>query len=64
MTVKKIVENYLRENGYEGLYSEECGCYLDDLMPCGECCDNCEAGYKVTITEENQNDFDKDGDNE
>ena len=42
MTVKKIVENYLRENDYEGLYSEEYGCRLDDLMPCGEYCDNCE----------------------
>jgi len=42
MTVKKIVENYLRKNGYDGLYAEECGCCLDDLMPCGECCDNCE----------------------
>ena len=60
MTVKKIVENYLRENDYEGLQSEECGCRLDDLIPCGECCDNCEAGYKVIITAKNRDDFDRD----
>ncbi|MBE3109349.1 MAG: hypothetical protein IMZ46_02375 [Acidobacteria bacterium] len=34
MTIKEIVEKYLRENGYEGLAGEDCGCTLDDLFPC------------------------------
>ena len=34
--VREIVEQYLKENGYDGLYNEigECGCPCDDLMPC------------------------------
>jgi len=47
MTVKEIVEKYLRENGYDGLYCEDCGCRLDDLIPCdwGDFQD-CKAGYE------------------
>ena len=34
-TLKSIVAAYLRANGYDGLYNEDCGCLLaDDLMPC------------------------------
>ena len=36
MTIKDIIEKYLRENGYDGLAGEDCGCGLDDLGPCGE----------------------------
>ena len=57
MNVKQIVEKYLRENGYDGLYTDECGCCLDDLMPCDEFCLDCIAGYKVIITAKNQNKF-------
>ena len=49
MTVKEIVKEYLLANGYEGLYTDECGCETEDLMPC-YCCegsDGCEAGYKT-----------------
>ena len=37
MTVRDIIEKYLRENGHAGLYNPEisCGCGLDDFMPCG-----------------------------
>jgi len=47
--VKEIVRQYIIKHGYDGLYSDllECGCSLDDLMPCDcnpyECC----PGYKV-----------------
>ena len=36
MNIKEIVSDYLKKNGYDGLYStiERCGCLLDDLMPC------------------------------
>jgi hypothetical protein len=48
MNVKEIVAEYLAVNGYGGLYGEcDCGCFLDDLMPCGEGCDTCEAAYAV-----------------
>ena len=46
ISVREIVENYLREHGYTGLCNYECGCPLGGLMPCydlniEECC----AGY-------------------
>jgi hypothetical protein len=46
-TVKSIVERWLKENGYDGLYTGngECGCRLGDLIPCDSPCDQCEAGY-------------------
>jgi hypothetical protein len=47
MNVKEIVAEYLSANGYGGLRYDECGCYDDDLMPCVEQCDQCEAAYKV-----------------
>ena len=46
MNIQEIVEKYLIDNGYDGLYSEICGCEVGDLMPCGEPRD-CKAGYKV-----------------
>ena len=48
MNIKEIVEKYLRENGFDGLVSEdyECGCELDDLMPCSEFNSDCQPGYK------------------
>jgi hypothetical protein len=48
MNVKEIIVDYLKKNGFEGLYNAdgECGCLLEDLMPCGEGGDYCEPGYK------------------
>jgi hypothetical protein len=44
--VSDIVRRWLQANGYDGLFSEwECGCKLDDLMPCGDLYSDCEAGY-------------------
>lgn len=35
MNVREIIAKYLKDNGFDGLYSPgECGCKLDDLMPC------------------------------
>jgi len=50
--VKQIVRQYLGRHGYDGLYSDllECGCSLDDLMPCsGDTFrpHGCQPGYKV-----------------
>ena len=33
-TVREIVREYLVANGYDGLCNDECGCDLDDFMPC------------------------------
>lgn len=46
MTVKKIITDYLKNHGYDGLFNFECGCELDDLIPCVAYMDGCEAGYK------------------
>ena len=34
MTVQEIVAEYLKNNGYDGLCNEDCGCGLEDFMPC------------------------------
>ena len=47
MTLKEIAAEWLKEHGYEGLYSEYCGCKIDDLMPCGEPDTECEPGHIV-----------------
>lgn len=48
MDVIEMVDIYLTENGYGGLYSEGSGCACDagDLAPCGQIDSNCCAGYK------------------
>jgi len=48
MTVRDIIEKYLKENKYDGLFNSdnECSCNLSDLIPCG-CNDDfmeCEPG--------------------
>lgn len=52
ITLIEMVEKYLRENGYDGLYHEdgECACEVDDLAPCGEPCMGCSAGHKHVAT--------------
>jgi len=44
MTVTEIVWDYLKSHGYDGLCGDECGCGLDDLMPCDRHTD-CVPGY-------------------
>ncbi len=48
MTVRQILEEWLKARGYDGLCHPDCGCgcRIDDIMPCGECFDDCEPGYK------------------
>jgi len=45
-TVEEIVTHHLQVCGYDGLYTEDCGCLLGDLFPCGWDCFDCRAGYK------------------
>lgn len=52
--VQKIIEDYLRENGFDGLFCTtcECGCKLEDLFPCDEVSFWCEPGYILEPTED------------
>ncbi len=45
----QIVEKYLKDNGYDGLFCSEepCACLISDIAPCGEPNGECEAGYKT-----------------
>jgi hypothetical protein len=50
LTIATIVEKWLKENGYDGLYldlgeDESCGCALDNFMPCEEP-GECVAGHR------------------
>ena len=50
--VSNIVREYLVAHGYDGLVSsvEQCGCGLDDFMPCTECdILHCLPAHKVVI---------------
>ena len=47
MNVVEIVEEWLKENGYDDLY-RRCGicyCEVDELMPCGQIDGDCTAGH-------------------
>ncbi len=47
MDVADIVKRFLEENGFDGLYTDECGCFKDELFPCSsECIPDCVPGYK------------------
>ena len=49
MTVREIVEKYLKENKFDGLFNGEgqCACELSDLIPCGnDDIMTCQCGYK------------------
>lgn len=56
MTVKEKVIEYLKKNGYDGLYYDnECGCELKDLMSCNSEIEQCEPGYmQISLEEENE----------
>ena len=49
MTIIDIITTYLREHGFAGLISDDCHCFLDDLMPCctWENLHTCLPAYRV-----------------
>jgi hypothetical protein len=49
LTVRDIVEQGLKQDGYEGLYNTdgECGCELGDLSPLDCLSTDCVAGHFV-----------------
>ena len=46
LTVHDIVVDYLREHGYAGLCSDDCGCGVDDLVLCGSYSNECSPAYR------------------
>jgi len=46
-TVRKIVEEWLREHGYDGLYDDVggCSCILGELLPYPWCPPTCRPGH-------------------
>lgn len=58
MKVKEIIIEWLKNNGYDGLYDPgECGCLIGDLFPCGGDCFDCLPGYKNTPNPNSGYDF-------
>lgn len=51
-TVRDMVGFYLKQNGYDGLCMDDCGCDKEDLAPCSECMLVCQAAYKVKYNPE------------
>ncbi len=49
MFLPEIIATCLKDHGYEGLCCDECGCGIDDLIPCGEYenLKDCEPAYQV-----------------
>lgn len=44
--VGDIVRDYLKDNGYDGLCGDECGCSIDNLFPCSGPFVYCRPAYK------------------
>jgi hypothetical protein len=51
MTVKEILTEWLEMRAFDGLYGDECGCFLNDLCPCDEgYLLHCRPGVKLPCT--------------
>ncbi len=47
MDCKGIIKSWLKQHGFDGLYSEECGCEIEGLFPCDEeGALSCRPGYR------------------
>lgn len=48
MTVKEIILDFLNKNNYDGLFNPDinCGCGIDDFIPCDITIDECQPAYK------------------
>lgn len=54
MTAREIIETYLKQNGYHGLYTHDCGCHVGDLAPCGSDCLECMPGVKMPFDDDGE----------
>ena len=46
MNCREIVRDWLKRGGYDGLCAYDCGCGLDDLMPCDGLVAECVPAYR------------------
>jgi hypothetical protein len=51
MDVMSIIEKYLRDNNFDGLCNDDCGCDVDDLAPCGGLVVDCKPAKKRVLGE-------------
>ncbi len=49
MDVQTILIDYLKQNGYDGLFNSaaECGCTIDNLFLCDTNFSECQPAYKL-----------------
>ena len=52
MNVEEIVEKWLIDNGYDGLFNDDCACEIGDIAPCCGISGDCQAGYKGPCPED------------
>lgn len=52
MNVFDIIKKYLIDNGYDGLCCQDCGCGVDDLVPCDDDFSQCVPAYKKPCNQE------------
>ena len=52
--VQTILEAWLKEHGYDGLYNDDadCACQRTDIAPCGAIGRDCAPGYKAPCGDE------------
>jgi hypothetical protein len=55
VNVKGILSEWLKAHGYDGLAGKyDCGCPLNDLMPCDEPQPDCVPAYRVWVQSEGE----------
>jgi hypothetical protein len=47
MNIVKIIKQYLKKNGYDGLCNMDCGCGINELNVCSEINIDCIPAYKT-----------------
>ena len=59
MNVLEIIKQYLKEKGYDGLYSDigECACTIEEVENCGCIGEECMPGYLQECEEGNEYDY-------
>jgi hypothetical protein len=48
--LSEFLTECLKEKGYGGLWSNDCACDVNDLMPCCEVTTDCQPAYRVPCT--------------
>lgn len=51
MTAREMIIKYLKDNDYDGLCSDNCGCWISDLAPCSNYVLECVPGKETELTD-------------